>query len=702
MALTEDHEAEHLRGELAIEAAGIGAFDWDLRSGELVWDDRLMEMFGYEPSSFDRSIDGFNARLHPDDLDRVTRALQLAIDNCGDFESLYRVCLPNGGTRWISARGRALCDPHGNASRLLGAAFDVTSQHETDLSVARVLEAMPAAFFSLNRRFEFTYLNAHAERLLQANRYDLLGRVIWDAFPSAVDSPFESYYRHAMTSEKNVSFEAHYPEPLNAWYEVLAWPSAEGLSVYFLDVTTRRREEERAARTAARLELLAAVADELTGTIQAEPAVARLAQLVIPILADWCVVTLVDDQAPPGSRAAIRDVSSWHHDPALRPLVESYVDVRIPALRDDAFLFQSFASGQRTMRADGATAAIQAVLHPGEAQALIGRLAPESFAVLPLRGRDRTVGLLTLFNSAERGAISSADLTTAAEVAGRAGLALDNARLYRQQRQVAEALQRSLLTAPPEPDHAEIVVRYLPAAEAAAVGGDWYDAFMQVDGSTVLVIGDVAGHDIAAAATMGQVRGLLRGIATSNDIGPAEMLTRLDSSMDLLRVNTLVTAAVARLEQDHDQRLRGVTQLRWSNAGHPPPLVLQPDASVLELSTLRADPLLGVLPGADRSESVVTLDRGATVLLYTDGLIERRDADLDKGLDRLKTALAELAHEPLQDLCDQLIERLVDGRPDDDVALVAIRLHRQDRPRPIEAGPRVLPRPIPDEAPPDD
>ncbi|SEL08147.1 Serine phosphatase RsbU, regulator of sigma subunit [Blastococcus sp. DSM 46786] len=692
-----DEEAARLRGELAIDAADIGTFDWDLVTGRLEWDDRLIAMFGYDPEDFDRSIEGFNARVHPDDLARVTQALQTAIDTCGDVRTLYRVRLPSGDTRWISARGRTLCDPDGRASRLLGAAYDVTSQHEADASVTRVLEAMPAAFFALDRQWRFTYVNAHAERLLQPVSGNLVGQNIWEAFPAAVGSPFEVDYRHAMASGETVTFEAYYPPPLDSWYEVLAWPNPDGLAVYFLDVTVRRAEQERAARASARLELLASVTEQVTGTLHAEQAVARLAQLVVPSLADWCVVTLVDDAMPSGSRAGIRDVGWWHADDTARPLVEAYCQVRIPALRDDSFLLRTLSTGEQVIVDRDATTAVRAVLHQGEAHQLIGRLAPESLVVLPLRGRGRTVGLLSLFNGPARGHISVEELATAGEVASRAGMALDNARLYRQQRLVAGELQRSLLTAPPEPDHAEVVVRYLPAAEAAAVGGDWYDAFLQRDGATVLVIGDVAGHDIAAAAAMGQLRGVLRGIATSNQIGPAEVLTRLDESIELLDMGTLVTAAVARIEQDMDQRLRGVTQMRWSNAGHPPPLILQPDGSVLELSAQRAELMLGIEPAARRTESVVTVDRGATVLLYTDGLIERRDSDLDAGLDRLKRALTELADLPLQELCDQLLERLVHGRPDDDVALVAVRLHRQDRPRPAEAGPKQLPAPIPDE-----
>src|SRR3712207_4393631 len=266
-----------------------------------------------------------------------------------------------------------------------------------------------------------------------------------------------------------------------------------------------------------------------------------------------------------------------------------------------------------------------------------------------MRGRGRTLGLLTLYFRT-RSTLREADIVTAQDVADRTGLALDNYRLYAAQQQLAEGLQRSLLTDPPEPDHAEIAVRYVPAAEAARVGGDWYDAFLQPGGTTMLVIGDVVGHDTAAAAAMGQLRGLLRGIATYSDAGPVEVLRGLDASMATLQTHTLATAAVARFEQTPDELQRGVTRMRWANAGHLPPLVINPDGSVAELAGWKGDLLLGVDPDARRPESVVTLDRGSTVLLYTDGLIERRDADLDAGLVRLRDALVEFGGRPLQEM----------------------------------------------------
>ena len=681
--------AAALRAELAMAAAGIGTFDWDLVTGVLDWDDRLVEMFGYGPGDdFDRSIEGFNARLHPDDLKPVSEALQCAIDDCGDFSSLYRILLPgDGATRWISARGRVLCDPDGAPNRLLGAAYDITDQRGDELGVARVLEAMPAGFYSLDHEWRFTYVNAQAEQLLGRTRDELHGEVLWDAFPAAVSSAFEEHYREAVTTGRPVSFDSYYPAPLDGWYELRAWPTSEGLSVYFLEVTDRRLAQDEAQRANDRLTLVASLSRELATTLTADVATQRVPQLAVPTLADACVVSVLGDQGRPG------EVGSWHADPALRPVLADYARARLDALPSIPPVARALGTGS-TIDVSGAEAI--ALAPGGRARDLLTEIAPTSAVAVPLRGRSRTLGLLTLLYVDGRRPAPE-DLATAQDLADRVGLALDNARLYGQQRQLAEQLQRSMLTAPPEPDHAEIVVRYLPAAESAAVGGDWYDAFLQHDGATTLVIGDVAGHDTAAAATMGQLRSLLRGIATSSDAGPAEVLTRLDSSMALLRVGTLATAAVARFEQSPEERDRGVTRMRWANAGHLPPMALDPEGRVTVLTTEPAERLLGVDPGVRRTESVARLDRGATVLLYTDGLVERRDADLDAGIERLRAALTELGPLPLDQLCDALLDRLVHGRPDDDVALVAVRLHRQDRPRPVEAGPRRVPDEVPDE-----
>jgi PAS domain S-box-containing protein len=693
-ALTGEFETSQTRWQLAMEAAGIGSFDLDLDSGALRWDGRLLELFGYDEKDFGGRMEDFNRRLHPDDLPRVLRAIDHAVASSGAYAAEYRIIRPQGDIRWVEARGRVLpAAEGGRGARLVGAAYDATTAHEDEARVSRILDTVSAAFFSLDADWRFNYVNPGAQRVLGAAREDLLGAVIWDVLPVEAREALHGALTRTAASGEPVTFEHFSPEPLQAWYEAHAWAGPDGLSVYLLDVTARRAAQEESERAASRAELLARVTSELAGTLDAGEVLGRLAPLVVPALAEWCVVSRVPSGATGRAAERLRDAASWHADPALRPLVQRYAELRLTSLRDDARLLQALETGRPVVLASNATQLGVAALEPGEARQLLTALAPSSCAVLPLRAHGRSLGLLTLFSSAGQRP-AGADMTTALEVAARAGLSLDNARLYAEQRSLALGLQRSLLTDPPEPDHLQVVVRYEPAAKAAQVGGDWYDAFMQPGGATMLVIGDVVGHDTEAAAAMGQVRTLLRGIATTTDEGPAAVLSRLDLVMQLLQLDTTATAIVARLEQTEDERACGVRRMRWSNAGHPPPLVINPDGSVLLLGDRQwsgADLLLGIEPDTTRTESQVTLDPGATVLLYTDGLVERREEPLEEGIARLGRVVAELAEHGLDELCDGILARMLPAQADDDVAIAAVRLHRQDRPRPPEAGPERVP-----------
>ena len=234
---------------------------------------------------------------------------------------------------------------------------------------------------------------------------------------------------------------------------------------------------------------------------------------------------------------------------------------------------------------------------------------------------------------------------------------------------MSEQLQRSMLTAPVPPDQVQVVVRYIPAAKAAQVGGDWYDAFAQEDGATVLVVGDVVGHDSVAAAVMGQLRSILRGIAVANGTGPAELLADLDRVLVTLQMFTNATAVVARIEPDPAASGMALT---WSNAGHPPPLMLDADGGTRLLDS--HDVLLGVVPDYRRQEETVRLAPGATVLMYTDGLVERRGEDIDAGLDRLADTVSVLPTLSLEETVDRVLVSMLPEEPDDDVVLLAVRL----------------------------
>jgi serine phosphatase RsbU (regulator of sigma subunit)/PAS domain-containing protein len=645
--LAADFDTVRTRLGLAMVAAGIGSFDLDLTSGHLSWDERLVQMFGHDLARFGETIKALLGRVHPDDRSHVDAALHEAASSGADLDVEFRIVLPHRETRWVVVRGKALRDETGKPVRILGAAHDTTDQRDAATRVVRVLETMSAGFYSLDRDWRFDYVNARAETLLERTRDELLGGVFWDLFPAAVDGTFETAYRAAVTTGEPVEFEAHYPEPLDRWYEVRALPSPNGLSVYLHDVTARRQAREDAdrarvdaVRTAARIDLLGEVSAKFASELDPDVAVGRLAELVAPALADWAVVALMDDAGRP------RAVGRWHADPARLAALDELSEHMCAALARDS--------------------------SPGPIRNLNPRLGAEHGVVFPLVARGRTLGALGLFTSAGRGSMTPVDVATARQVADRAALGLDNARLYRQQLHLAEGLQRSLLTEPPRSEGVQIAVRYVPAAEAARVGGDWYDAFVAPDGGIVLAIGDVVGHDTQAAAAMGQVRGLLRGIAFTTGDSPAAVLTRLDHGLVQLLPETTVTSVVARVEP-RPRRPDGATLLRWSNAGHPPPMMVAADGAVTALAAARADLLLGWDPRTTRAESDVLLNRGATLLMYTDGLIERRGEDLDQGLDRLQAALSRVALHPLDQLCDELLATMRPLIPDDDVALIAVR-----------------------------
>ncbi len=686
-ALTARYETDRLRWQLAVSAGGVGSFDWDLTTGRLDWDDQLLEIFGVSREEFGSTIEAFQALVHPDDVPRVQEALAAAIENASSYVAEYRAVRGDGTIRWVKARGLVLAGPDGRAVRLLGAAYDTTNEHDAEARVDRVLETMPGAFFLLDDEWRFSYVNSATQQLLGMPRDELLGAVMWDLFPKAAGTEFAENYRGAAADGKPRAFEAYSPT-LRRWFEALAWPGPDGLSVYLDDVTARHaaQEEARAAHELAqassrRLALLAAVSDDLSSTLETEEAVRRLAGHIVPAFGTWCLVTMSEDHRQ------LRDIAAWHQDPALRETVTTYASLRINALSADSYLFRALRTGEPVIVPD-ATESISRVL-TGSARDVLRELAPRTAYAVPMRARERTVGAITLFLDEDNPDLAPEDVTLLVQLADRAGMALDNARLYQGQRDIAVGLQRSLLAAPAQPDDLDVVVRYVAAAEAAQVGGDWYDAFVQPCGHTVVAIGDVMGHDTPAAAAMSQLRTLLRGIAHTSDGAPAKVLSDLDSATSALRIDAMATAVLMRLEQSDEQRARGTTTLRWTNAGHPPPVLIAADGTVSLLESRPYELVLGLDPTTTRTDHTLEVPHGSTVVLYTDGLVERRGENLRASIDGLLAAVRDalpLAEPPagsvslldVERLVDELLERLTPGgAPDDDVALLVVHLKPQ-------------------------
>jgi len=302
------------------------------------------------------------------------------------------------------------------------------------------------------------------------------------------------------------------------------------------------------------------------------------------------------------------------------------------------------------------------------------REATQASAALPLLAADRVIGALGLaFTTPRR--FDPGERTFLRAVADQVAVALERATLADVRREMAELLQRSLLPARlPELDGLEVVTRYLPAVRGTAAGGDWYDLHRLPDGQVALAVGDIVGDGAPAAAVMGQLRSSLGALLLAGH-PPAEALTLLDLVADDVPGSAVSTVACLRLDP-------GNGALTYSSAGHLPTLLVDAAGGIRWLTEGRG-PVLGLPDRGSRPEATTTVPAGATLLLFTDGLVERRGDDLDTGLDRLARAAAARRGAALDALVDGVLADLVAvGGASDDIAVVAVR--RAGPPRPVQ------------------
>lgn len=412
-----------------------------------------------------------------------------------------------------------------------------------------------------------------------------------------------------------------------------------------------------------RLTLMNQVARVLVGTLDAAEGIRRVCRVLVPSLADWCTADLVDADGRP------ERVCVAHRDPDK--MAAGMTGPLPPGPRGSSSPWSRVlrGAGPLLLSIEGMPTGREAPdrLHEANLE-LVGRLGGDSVIVVPLRARRRVVGALTLVRTAARPPFGETDVAPAEDLADRIALAVDNARLYAETQAVAERLQRSLLPDLPTVNGLRLTARYAPASATAQVGGDWYDSFVLPGGDTTLIIGDVAGHDLRAAVTMSQVRNMLRGIACDRQEPPGRILRRLDIAVQALYSHRTASCVYALLKGPEG----GPYQLDWARAGHLPPLLVTADGDTTYLDGAHGM-LLGVDPHAERDSDSVPLPAGSTLLLYTDGLIERRGESLHHSMTRLRQHAAALNDQDLDVMCDELLAGLP-ADSNDDIALLALRL----------------------------
>lgn len=441
-----------------------------------------------------------------------------------------------------------------------------------------------------------------------------------------------------------------------------------GAGAAVVEVTEAKRSEaERAAllsqaeEAQQRLAILATASTVLASTMQIDELLQRLARVLTPGVADWCVIEAF------GPSGAIEHVAVSYRDPgAAQRLADDLLAHPIGA-NSSGPVAAVIASGEaRLFGPESVGDAMAGAAEDRGRPELADGFEVGASVIVPIEARGQVLGVLLLSTEGER-TLGVDDLDLAVEVAHRAALALGNARAFQQEHQIAESLQRSLL--PEAVDSVrglELSVEYLAATDGASVGGDWYDVICFDDGSVGIVVGDVVGHDLAASSAMGQLRSTLRAFAYEDHASPGGTLARLDRLFDALGL-TYATCILGIVDPT-------TRRFEWSAAGHPPPLLLRGgEARFLEGG---GGALLGLSAGAHTGGAQVTLEEGDVLVLYTDGLIERRGESISDGLERLARAAERLPVTSTKELCNGLLEAVLPSgvARDDDVAILVARL----------------------------
>ncbi|MGW6940866.1 SpoIIE family protein phosphatase [Streptomyces xanthophaeus] len=440
-----------------------------------------------------------------------------------------------------------------------------------------------------------------------------------------------------------------------------------GLIASLIDITEGQRAQADADRARHRFALLAEAGTRVGTTLDLRQTAQEIVEVLVPQLADSADVQLLEavlepDEAAASTHGVLRRLAASFPDPAAPTAkLAAGQTFRIPT----GTVYEQVIAEGRSMNLY--TSDIPALIRDPRAGRLRAYLATLGSArMVPLVARGTVLGAVAVTRTREREPFDEEDCVLLDELVARAALNIDNARMYTHQRQAALTLQRSLTnSALPEVAGLELTGRYLPASDHD-VGGDWFDAIRLPGGRTGLVIGDVMGHGIHAAAVMGQLRTAVRTLARL-DTPPAQLLRSLDAVVADLGEDEMATCVYA----VHDPETGCCVIAR---AGHPPPAVVGPDGRIRFLDGPPGTPL-GTGGGQEFATQEVRLSPGSLLVLYTDGLIEARDRDLDQGMDQLAQALSA-ADQPLEELCDSVLERLLPCAPQDDVAVLLARTRR--------------------------
>ncbi|MCX5374948.1 SpoIIE family protein phosphatase [Streptomyces sp. NBC_00091] len=569
-------------------------------------------------------------------------------------------------------------DPQGRTGAMLIAVetSEVLRMRDSLAALQSLFTQSPIGLATLGPDLRFLRVNDALARMNGVSAAEHLGKRLTEVVPGVNATALEATMRQvleqgtAVVDVRRTGRTPADPDQDRTWscsYAPLLDGSGRrlGLIASLIDITEGQRAQLEAERARTRFALLAEAGTRIGTTLDLRQTAQEIVDLLVPQLADSADVQLLEAVLDPDESAAAAASTQG----LLRRLAAAFPDPSAPTARlapGQTFQIPTGTVYERVI-AEGVpmnlyVSDIPALITDPRADALRDYLATLGSArMVPLVARGKVLGAVAVTRLRAREPFDAQDCVLIDELVARAALNIDNARMYTSQRQAALTLQRSLTnSALPEVPGLQLTGRYLPASEHD-VGGDWFDVIQLPRGRTGLVIGDVMGHGIHAAAVMGQLRTAVRTLAR-HDVPPAQMLRSLDAVVEDLGEDEMATCVYA----VHDPAAGGCVIAR---AGHPPPAVVTPDGRVAFLQGPPGTPL-GTGGQEFRTEEV-PLPPGSLLALYTDGLIECRHRDLDEGLERLARALGQAG--PLEELCDGILARLLPEAPQDDVAVLLAR-----------------------------
>ncbi|MEW2399441.1 SpoIIE family protein phosphatase [Streptomyces sp. NPDC046862] len=596
------------------------------------------------------------------------------------WAGVFPVRHKDGSTRRVEFRTMQLRDARGDIHALgLGTDAETVRNVERDLALSHILvRQSPVGIAVFDTDLRWVRVNPSLERMNGVPEEAVLGRRVGEVLPALDVQAIESRMRHVLQTGEQLldqqtigrtaadSEEHAYSESYHRIEDSNG--RVLGLAMAVLDVSERQRAAAEVAQARERLAVIADAGVRIGTTLDLPRTAHELTEVAVPKLGDLAAVHVLDSVVGPGGTAAPRaDDSLDFRTLAVRagsptdaigaagPVGES------ASYSSSRLITQCVREARPILLHQVSEAAIRRIAGDDRAAESLRRAGVHSWLAAPLVARGEVLGTLSLCRTVNPRPFDDQDLTLAAELATRAAIGIDNARLYGRERNTALTLQRSLLPQePPHPAGIEVASRYLPAV--SDVGGDWFDVLPLKDGKVGLVVGDVMGKGVHAAAIMGQLRTATRALARL-DLPPAELLYHLDGiAASLGDSDSLATCLYVVCDPRHGR-------CEVSRAGHPPPVLVDPAGKAALLDVAAGVPL-GV-GGVPFTAGERELPEGTLLALFTDGLVESHKASIDAGLRDL-VRLLDGTRLPLEETCDMLLGAL-HREPEDDVALLLAR-----------------------------